>query len=214
MELGQVTPEWPHGYGYCSCGCGQRTKPAVHTNTKQGRKKGELTRFLKHHWGTRKLTDPIKRFWSKIDQSGGPDSCWLYTSGKSWSGYGRFHPTSKKAVQAHRYMWELEVGPIPEGMLVCHHCDVPACCNPAHLFIGTPADNMRDKVRKGRQSKKTPKPRYGEEHHNCRFTSEQVQAMRDLYEKCGYTQLGISRIFDCPVATIHNIIHYRARLKG
>jgi len=214
MKIGTKTDEWPHGYGYCCCGCGQRTDPARKTVTKLGHKKGELLKFRQHHWGTRKLTDPVKRFWSKIDKSRGSKSCWPYTAGRNWYGYGMFNPTSKKHVPAHRYMWQLKNGPIPKGMLICHKCDNPPCCNPDHLFIGTPADNMRDKVRKGRQSTKVPKPRYGEDHHNCRFSNEQVRAMRDLYEKCGWKQLALARVFNTPVATIHGIVRYKSRTRG
>lgn len=53
---------------------------------------------------------------------------------------------------AHRVAWELEYGSIPEGMLVCHHCDVKSCQNPTHLFLGTPLDNMQDRDQKGRNS--------------------------------------------------------------
>lgn len=212
---------WPHGHGFCHCGCGQKTKLASKTSSTAGHIKGQPLRFIHGHNTRlpRRRTDPVERFWSKIDKSSGPEDCWPYTGGKTWSGYGVFNITSKSRMPAHRYMWELVNSPIPEGMLCCHHCDNPACCNSSHLFLGTPADNMRDKVQKGRQSKGTKharacKPRYGEKHHNCRFTSEQVKAMRDLHEKCNWAQLRLARLFDCPVATIHNIVHYRSRLYG
>jgi HNH endonuclease len=64
-------------------------------------------------------------------------------------GYGFFAPHHKN-VSAHRYSFELYKGPIPKGMKVLHQCDVPACVNPDHLFLGTDLDNARDKTRKGR----------------------------------------------------------------
>lgn len=57
---------------------------------------------------------------------------------------------SRKTVAAHRASYEAYIGPIPEGMFVCHHCDTPSCVNPAHLFIGTRQDNVDDRERKGR----------------------------------------------------------------
>jgi hypothetical protein len=60
------------------------------------------------------------------------------------NGYGRVEVT------AHRLTWEVTRGPVPRGMLVLHRCDNPSCCNPEHLFLGTPRDNMIDKIRKGR----------------------------------------------------------------
>lgn len=79
--------------------------------------------------------------------------CWLWLGTERGSnGYGGIK-VNGKPMAAHRYSWELANGPVPIGMLVCHRCDVPACVNPAHLFLGTHQDNADDKVSKGRQVK-------------------------------------------------------------
>lgn len=89
-----------------------------------------------------------ERFWAKVVKTEG---CWKWTAKRDRNGYGRFSPNGQYSqTVAHRFSWELHNGPIPEGMLVCHHCDNPECTNPSHLFLGTPQDNMDDKVRKGR----------------------------------------------------------------
>jgi hypothetical protein len=94
---------------------------------------------------------PVIRFWPKVDRSGGPDACWLWTAGAQGSGYGQFYPSKGRPTGAHRFSWELANGrPIPPGMHVMHSCDVRLCVNPAHLSIGTAADNNQDKSRKGR----------------------------------------------------------------
>lgn len=84
--------------------------------------------------------------------------CWLWNGSSLERGYGRF-----RGSLAHRVSWVLHNGPIPDGMHVCHRCDVTACVNPAHLFLGTALDNIRDMHAKGRdrngQESKTNCPR-------------------------------------------------------
>ncbi|MBI5315856.1 MAG: HNH endonuclease [Nitrospirae bacterium] len=97
------------------------------------------------------------RFWSKVAK-GPPEDCWLWMGARLLTGYGVFSLGGSDG--AHRVAWMLTHGPIPPGRHICHHCDNPPCCNPAHLFCGTHLDNMRDRDRKGRGNHYHP-PRSG-----------------------------------------------------
>lgn len=89
------------------------------------------------------------RFMSRIDSSGGPDSCWPWTGATDTRGYGHVK-SGYHGFRTHRVAWKIHNGPIPEGANVLHRCDNRPCCNPAHLFLGTIRDNAVDMVAKGR----------------------------------------------------------------
>jgi len=92
----------------------------------------------------------VSRFWSKVNRTANPDECWEWIASCKPNGYGQIKWAGKAARYAHRVCYELECGPIPEGMEVCHRCDNPKCVNPAHLFLGSRRENVDDMISKGR----------------------------------------------------------------
>ncbi len=92
-------------------------------------------------------------FWSRVERAG-PDECWPWTGGTRDGHYGSFKMGGVHG-RTHRWAWSFTNGPIPDGMHVLHSCDRPLCCNPAHLHLGTHADNMRERTERGRNKPRT-----------------------------------------------------------
>lgn len=90
---------------------------------------------------------PAGRFLGLVHKQA--DGCWLWAGSMKRRDYGGFS-LDRKVIGAHKAAWILFRGPIPDGKHVLHRCDVPSCVNPAHLFLGSMTDNMRDMVMKGR----------------------------------------------------------------
>jgi hypothetical protein len=115
--------------------------------------------------------------------------CWLFIGALKSNGYGDIWHQGR-VVGAHRLAHELFIGPVPDGVDVCHRCDVRSCVNPHHLFLGTRADNMADCSRKGRVAKPA-----------CKLTPDQVNEIRrstdrvaDLAVRFGLSQSSIFRV--------------------
>lgn len=143
------------------------------------------------------------RFWGRVTRPEDATACWLWQGARKSGGglrYGHLRYDGH-TVLAHRLAWELTHGPIPPGLCVCHRCDNPICCNPAHLFLGTHSDNMRDREQKGRHNA----PR-GERHHKCRLTAEHVREIRTLAAQ-GVTLVSLARRYGVTPESIGAVVH-------
>lgn len=140
-----------------------------------------------------------ERFWSKVDRRE-PHICWPWLARRNGKGYGQIW-FDNRMEQAPRAAWQLAVGPIPEGLKVLHTCDNPPCCNPAHLYVGTIADNHADMVRRGRQVL----PPIGERHWNSKLKEADVLAIRALKAQ-GVPTKDVAVMFGVNRSTIKIII--------
>lgn len=155
----------------------------------------------------RDLRDDVKvaaRFWTKVRRPAS-DECWPWTGALSTkSGYGRIC-VDGRVVNAHRVAWALTHGPIPEGMDVLHRCDNPPCVSPDHLFLGTHADNMRDRKQKGRNPNVI-----GIRNPKARLTEADVLAIRERRRNGDHRVEATAEQYGISVANYWAIVYRRS----
>jgi len=131
-----------------------------------------------------------------------PDTgCWLWNRYINANGRGSMKMGGKTYL-VHRASYILHKGPIPDGLLVCHSCDVKHCVNPHHLWVGTQKDNIQDCVRKGRVAN-----RNGERNPQSKLTQEEVLLIRELYPSM--TGYALAEKFNVKPPTIYGILQNR-----
>ncbi len=145
-------------------------------------------------------------FWARVDKAG---ACWWWLGAKNDNGYGMVSDGRYgKRKRAHRVAWELTNGPIPPGLFVLHSCDNPPCVNPAHLWLGTQADNMRDMDAKGRRRWEDwfGHHQSGEANKMAKLAAAQVEEIRLLYPQ-GWGQRELAAMFGVSRPTISMILN-------
>jgi hypothetical protein len=188
----------PNPSGLCMCGCGRRTPLAAQSRS-NGLVKGQPTRYVSGHGAPPKRQPMAPRFWAKVKRGEG---CWEWQGARNRSGYGLFQLGRRNggSTLAHRVAWWLHHGTPPDvDVHVCHHCDNPPCCNPAHLFLGTDADNHADKVAKGRQTR-------GEQIIFAKLTEARVREARRLFATGTHTLADLAERYGVVPATVRRAV--------
>lgn len=125
----------------------------------------------------------------------GDGGCWGWSKSRTSRGYGKFAFQSGDWTLAHRASYMLFVGPIPDGLFVCHRCDNTSCTNPDHLFLGTCAENNQDMADKGRRANGPALP-------HAKLSDEKVREIRA--SRVGYDRL--ARQYGVSKRLIQNVV--------
>lgn len=152
-------------------------------------------------------SDARRRLLALVEKQDGADGCWLFKGRVRKNGYARV-TYRQESHYLHRLAYQVFVGPIQEGMDVCHRCDVRRCARPAHLFTGTRLENMQDAKRKGRLSsgaRHSARVPNGERNPKAKLTWEKVRAIRRR-RNAGERTDDLAREFACDVSTIRLVV--------
>jgi hypothetical protein len=155
------------------------------------------------------LNEPL--IWSHIAPMMDDRGCWEWMGAIGSDGYGKLSRRfqgRKNTLRAHRAVWEMHHGPIPDRHLVCHRCDNLTCVNPAHLFLGLPADNTADMMAKGRGLW-----RVGDDCPWARIQERDVPEIERL-SRSGVPQREIAARFGVGQPHISRIINGRRRMSA
>jgi hypothetical protein len=156
--------------------------------------------LLQEYWQI-SVVDDYSRFWSKVNKT---DGCWLWAGSTNNGGYGTFRYAGR-TVGAHQFVYMQEIGPLVDGLDVCHTCDVRICVRPDHLWQGTRKENLADMTLKGRRVT-TIRPQGGENNRAAKLTWELVRQIRQLWD-AGKSQIEIQNITGIPRQNIYNVVH-------
>lgn len=145
----------------------------------------------------------IDRLWKGID-IGSPNDCWEWKGRPGKNGYCKMSINGREEY-IHRIVYQISIGPIPDGYDVCHKCDNRKCANPSHLFAGTRADNLHDMMRKGRDDH--TKNLKLENHAMAKLTNDEVREIRRLYDHGERNLKKIGARFGVTNHAIYRIVH-------
>lgn len=149
----------------------------------------------------------VETFWKNVRKT---DYCWEYIKRIDTKGYGRIQIYGKKQdLRAHRASWMLHNGKIPPNTFVCHKCDNPCCIRPDHLFLGSPKDNIRDMMLKGRQAPSHKTAHFGEDNAASKITSMIAQIIRAKYKTDLYSQQQLADQYGINQRSVSNIILHK-----
>lgn len=149
--------------------------------------------------------DLVDRLMSRVAvQTSG---CWEVSGHRMNKGYVQIACGRGRKMLAHRLAWFLRHGD-PGEWCVLHRCDNPPCVNPAHLFLGTRADNNRDMWAKGRGNRERPR---GEAAHHAKLSDRQVEEIRRLYAAGRYTQRQLAERFGIVQSHVWRLVHHLNR---
>jgi hypothetical protein len=168
----------------CECGCGEPTRIASKTDRAIGHVKGQPIRFICGHNGRIPIEE---RLWPQVEKT---ESCWLFKGPLNWLGYGEVY-IGGKTKHVHRVVYELMVGPIPNGLSIDHLCRVRHCVNPAHLEPITTRENVLRGIGITAQNARKTHCKRGHE-----FTPENTYVFPSGGRACRTCRLMHSRLYE------------------